>query len=710
MGRSTRELQDRGSSAAGREGGDGILHGDELGVLVAAEITVVSAETALPHHADAVDRIVGGVVVPVRDGPGSEDAVGLGSEAGIEDDAGGVAWLANIGTGEVDGGAGRAGERGEAEEGGDEIAAAVVGGERIAALGNGQRAEAFADVFAGEARVNQDTAAHGDGRAVAHAVVVHELGIPVGVDRERRVVKDQLRGIEERTVILQRVATTEEGGDAAVAQRTGHFERIAADAAEIDVSSRGRTVETGTRSGKVGDEVAGPGRAGDEAAAVDGAAVQEVTDELREAVEVEGATVGVHEILLAGAIDGVIETEPDRAARDVGGGAVVLAAIEQQGTRAHLREGAAGGDLAGQVDGDAVHDLEEAGNGRGGGAELEAGDRQRVGDGRRTGGATEEQVAGGEAERGELRTGDVARSRVGHGERVQGRTQQAEIVTRRGGGNLRGGSRHQGGVGEGGGRGVIRESDDGSAGGGSDGEVLSRGGGRGVGAEDEGGAVRDRSDGRVSRDVGADDAHAGDESGGASDGHVRAAASGRTREQVDGARVSGEIIASDADAAFDALAVIVVGRGDSETDLVTDAEAGDAVEIQHGAGVMIGDRSEREDVIAGPGHQDAARAFFDAQGTRGLTRAGGVADEAEKTAVDEGDGTAGDAAADDVLGGIIEGELGLIADAHARADACAQVVERAGAADDGDTTVHAQLPAEGVGGGQVERTGTAIVE
>ena len=528
MGRSTRELQDRGSSAAGREGGDGILHGHELGVLVAAEIAVVGAETALPHHADAVDRIVGGVVVPVRDGPGSEDAVGLGSEAGVEGDAGGVAWLTDVATSEVDGGARRAGERGEAEEGGDEVAAAVVGGERIAALGDGQRAEAFADVFASEAGVNQDTAAHGDGRAVAHAVVVHELGIPVGVDRERRVIQDQFGRVKQGTVILQRVATAEEGGDAAVAQRTRHFERIAADAAEIDVSSQGRTVETGIRSGKVGDEVAGPGRAGDEAAAVDLAAVQEVTDELREAVEVEGATVGVHEILLAGAIDGVIETEPDRAAGDVGGGAVVLAAIEQQGTRAHLREGAAGGDLAGQVDGDAVHDLEEAGNGRGGGAELEAGDRQRVGDGRRTGGATEEEITGGKAERGELRTGDVARVRVGHGERVQGRTHRGEVVTRRGGGNLRGGSRHQGGVGEGGGGGVVREGDHVGAGGRRGGEVLSRGGGRGVGAEDEGGAVRDRSDGRVSRDVGADDLHTDDESGGAGDGDRGAILGGRT--------------------------------------------------------------------------------------------------------------------------------------------------------------------------------------
>ena len=360
MGRTARELKDSGGGAAGREGGDGILHGDELGVLVAAEIAVVSAEAALPHHADAVDRVVSGVVVPIRNGPRSEDAVGLGSEAGVKGDAGGVAWLTDVATSEVDGGAGRAGERGEAEEGRDEVAAAVVGGERIAALGDGQRAEAFADVFASEAGIDQDAAAHADGGGVADAVVVHPLGIPVGVDRERRIIQDQFRGIEERTVILQRVATAEEGGDAAVAQRTRHGERIAADATEIHAHTGSRAVEAGIGTRQIGDEVAGPGRAGDEAAAVHLAAVLEVTDELREAVEVERAAEGVHEILLAGAIDGVVETEFDGAARDVGGGVVVLAAIEQQGARAHLREGGAGGDLTGQVDGHAVHDLEVA--------------------------------------------------------------------------------------------------------------------------------------------------------------------------------------------------------------------------------------------------------------------------------------------------------------------------------------------------------------
>ena len=277
-----------------------------------------------------------------------------------------------------------------------------------------------------------------------------------------------------------------------------------------------------------------------------------------------------------------------------------------------------------------------------------------MGDGRRTGGATEEQVAGGEAERGELRTGDVARSRVGHGERVQGRTQQAEIVTRRGGGDLRGGSRHEGGVGEGGGGGVVREGDHVGAGGRRGGEALVRSRGGRVGAEDERGAVRDRSDGRVGRDVGADDAHAGDEARGAGHGHVGAAAGGRAREQVDGARVSGEIIAGDADAAFDALAVIRVDRSGGEADLVTDAETGDAVEIQHGTGIRERDRSERQHVGTRARHEDTARAFAELQHAGGLGRARGViADQAEEAIVLEGDEASGNTASGDVAGRII---------------------------------------------------------
>ena len=245
----TREFEDRGGGAAGRQRGRGVQHGHELGVLVAAEIAVVSAEAALPYHAHAVDRIIGGVVIPVRDRPGTEDAIGLRCETGVEGDAGGRTRLTDVAAREVDGGASRAGERREAEEGGDEVAAAAIDGERIAALGNGQGAEAFADVFAGEAGVNQDTSTHANGRAVADAVIIHPLGIPVGIDREGRVVKDQLGGIEERTVILKGVAAAEEGGDAAMAERTGHGERVAADAAEIDVRAGSRAVETRVGTG-----------------------------------------------------------------------------------------------------------------------------------------------------------------------------------------------------------------------------------------------------------------------------------------------------------------------------------------------------------------------------------------------------------------------------------------------------------------------------
>ena len=638
VGSTARELEHRGGGAAGRQRGDGVLHGDELGRLAGAEVAVITDETALPHHADAVDRIVSGVVVIVGDGPRAEDAVGLRGQRRVEEDAGDRTAHAEIGAGEVERRAGRAGQRGEAHRRGDEVAAAVVGGERIAAFGQGERAEAFADVLAGEAGVDEDTAAHGDRGRVVDAVIVHELGVTVGVHRERRIVQDELGGIEEGAVVLEGVGAAHEGRDAAVAEGAGHGERVAADAAEIDVRAGGRAVEADGGAREVGHEVAGAGRAGDEAAAVDLAAVREVTDELGEAVEVERAAEGVHEILLTGAVDGVRKAELDRAARDIRRAAVVLAVVQQQGARAHLDEGGARGNLPGQVDGHAVHDLEVTDLGRGGAAEFETRHREHVGDGRSADVAAEEQAAGSEGKGRELRAGDIARGRVGDGEGVQGRTHRGEVVGRIGRGDLRGRGRDEGGIGQRGGRGVVREGDD------------------AVGAE------------------------------------------------------SRKVVGGEQDAGVESADNIGVRRSGGEPDLVGRAEAADAGKVEHRGGVLVGDRSEREDVGTGAGHQDAARAFVDAQGARGLIRAGGVADEAEKTAVDEGDGAAGDTAGADVLGGVVEGELGLVADAHARADARAQGVERARAADDGETAIHAEFAAEGVGGGQVERADAAEVE
>ena len=89
----------------------------------------------------------------------------------------------------------------------------------------------------------------------------------------------------------------------------------------------------------------------------------------------------MHEVLLAGAVDGVAETELDGTARDIGGAAVVLSVVKQQGTRAHLGEIRTHDDLAGQVDGHAVHDLEVASVSHGGGSELDARNRQCMSDG-----------------------------------------------------------------------------------------------------------------------------------------------------------------------------------------------------------------------------------------------------------------------------------------------------------------------------------------
>ena len=577
-------------------------------------------------------------------------------------------------------------------------------------MGDGQGAEALADIFAGEAGIDERGAAHADGRAVADAVVVNPLGVSVRIDRELRVVQDEFGSIEEGTVVLERIITAQEGRDAAVTHRAGHGERIAADAAEIDVRAGGRAVEAGVGSGQVGDEVTGTGRTGDQAATVDLATGGEVTDELGEAVEVESAAKGVHEILLSSAIDGVAQTEADGAAGEVRRAAEILTVAEQQGAGAHLGEVRAGDDLARQVDGDAIHDLQVAvdrGHGR---TELETRHRQGVGDGRGTGGTAEEETAGGEREGRELRAGDIARGRVGDGEGVQGRTHRGQVIGRVSGGDLGGGGRDQGGIGERRRAGVAGEGDDGGARGGSNGEILGRSSGRGVGAQDEGGPIGDGSDGRAGGDIGAVDAHADDEASGAGHGDVGAGVGSRSAGELDDAGVGGEIIAGDADTAFDAAHEVGVDRGVGKADLVADTETGDAVKVQDGGVVGVGDRGERKHVGAGAGHEDAARAFADLEGTGVLGGARGVADQAEETIVLQSHRAAGDTSADDVTSGVIEGEFGLVTDEDTVGIRVSDGEERSGATDDGETAVHAQLAAEGVGGGEVQRTSPASVE
>jgi len=153
-----------------------------------------------------------------------------------------------------------------------------------------------------------------------------------------------------------------------------------------------------------------------------------------------------------------------------------------------------------------------------------------------------------------------------------------------------------------------------------------------------------------------------------------------------------------------------VDRGVGEADLVADAEAGDAVKVQDGGVVGVGDRGERKHVGAGAGHEDAARAFAELERTGVLGGARGVADQAEETVVLERHGATGDAASHDVLSGVIKGELALVADEDAVGIGVADGQESSGAADDREAAVHAQLAGERVRRGEIERARAAIID
>ena len=87
-----------------------------------------------------------------------------------------------------------------------------------------------------------------------------------------------------------------------------------------------------------------------------------------------------------------------------------------------------------------------------------------------------------------------------------------------------------------------------------------------------------------------------------------------------------------------------------------------------------------------------------------------MSDQAEESVVLEGNEASGNTAADDVTSGIIQGEFALIADEDTKATDVTGGKERARTADDGGAAIHAQLTAEGVGGGEIERARAAIIE
>ena len=87
-----------------------------------------------------------------------------------------------------------------------------------------------------------------------------------------------------------------------------------------------------------------------------------------------------------------------------------------------------------------------------------------------------------------------------------------------------------------------------------------------------------------------------------------------------------------------------------------------------------------------------------------------MSDQAEESVILEGNEASGNTAADDVAGGIIQGELTFIADEDTKAADVTGGKERARTADDGGAAVHAQLTPEGVGGGEIERARAAIIE
>ena len=146
-----------------------------------------------------------------------------------------------------------------------------------------------------------------------------------------------------------------------------------------------------------------------------------------------------------------------------------------------------------------------------------------------------------------------------------------------------------------------------------------------------------------------------------------------------------------------------------EPELVADAESGDAGEIEGGLRVLELDLGEREDVAAGPLHEDAGGAVAEAEDASGLGRARVVADVAEDAGIEiKGAGVADTVRV--VRAGVIDDEDAGPADEEALAARGADTRQRAGAAEADFAAFDAEATAEGVNSSQVDRAGATVVK
>ena len=373
----------------------------------------VTRESGRVERPDAQGGVITGELA-VDDGPGTDDPVGQRRRRSEEDAVVPAVRAAKAAVGvETDHRGGiRPGEGSDRQLRGVDAGAGSAGAalrrkERVITSRQGHRANGLRGVHLGPSGMEDDTAGQADRNGVAESVrQILEIGV-----RQRELAEPHGHGsrIEDRAVVSEGHRSSGDQRASGVSLRIKQVESVGAHLGEVDVGGD----DTAEAAVGVGDEGRlGAGLIGQRASLLvltgAGSDAVEGSDELGASVEVDGAAevdgegvVGqqrVHRACL----------KPQRAAVDERGAADELPSVQVQHAPEALDHAAGAAEAAGDIEGLAGSDMDDA-FGRAGGAESD--DRYAERGRRASAASVHQQGAGRKRERGRGQTRQAADGR-----------------------------------------------------------------------------------------------------------------------------------------------------------------------------------------------------------------------------------------------------------------------------------------------------------
>ena len=352
----------RGGGAAERGGKRCRGQRAQVGDLAAAENGVITGKTAVAYDANAVRRVVSGVVSRIGYGPCAKHTRGVRGQGACEIDARVVARIAQVRACEIDRGASRTSQAREGEVHPRKGSTTGVGGNHVGSLRHRQCAHRFRGIRGQTAVDRNGASVHEDGDRITNTIIDLSLQAGVVVQGERGVVQRQTGRAEQRRVILQCQCTAHHDGRTAIGLGGLQGQRVATNTHQVDIGAVDHAREGRVASVHVGHQRP-PGRA---AVHAPGGARQRARP--LQLAHILGVTIqvqrGPHTDVQhpAAWVDGVRSSvEPQRPAQNVRGAAVVLERRKHQGASKRRGKAASARDCPGHIEGRASLYLEVTG-------------------------------------------------------------------------------------------------------------------------------------------------------------------------------------------------------------------------------------------------------------------------------------------------------------------------------------------------------------